>query len=294
MTKTRPEIFAIIGLKADKMDRNIGTGFFINESGGFVTAAHTFKKAIEGWTYFAIINKSPVSLKPFYIEYSDLELQVAPTHQDLCLGCLTLEQPTEYLEFSLSKELAANDKLEFKGYASTKHADEEPEELVVPVESNITMADLWAELESEDYGDLDDTNEEFHDPFAANATADDDEPKVIIEQLFADAAPAGPKEVSLILEIDKLQYSEITGSYTHANFEKIFDWIPIEGVFTNGFTFTLTNANIKPQGLSGCPVLRKGKTAGMLITKNAAITAEYIMDQLGKQAIKYYTASSPS
>ena len=136
------------------------------------------------------------------------------------------------------------------------------------------MEDLWAEVASGDDDDQkDDTNEEFQDPFEFIANED------------------RPKELNLNDEINKLQYSEITGTFTHSNFEKIFEYLPVEGIYTNGFTFALTNAKTEPSGLSGCPVLCHGKAVGMLITKHAAISSEYIIEQLDNQECSFHTKS---
>lgn len=293
MTETIPAIFAILGLSADKTKRNIGTGFFINKTGGFVTAAHTFKKTNQGWVYFAVINKTLIAIENTWSEYRDMDEQVAPLHQDFCVGKLKIDHETGFLTFMPSASLSVNDLLVFKGYASTLYANVEPAEVVTPVKGTVKMDDLWAaEIHSDDEGQEDENIEEFKDLYefiAEDASpVDEDEPTEFTGHFVA-VTPVPSKEIDLNEEINNLIYSEISGIYTQANFEKIFEQLPVEGIFTNGFKFALTNDAISPSGLSGCPVLHSGKAVGMLITKNAAITAEYIMDQLDKQVIPYQT-----
>ncbi|EOR94206.1 hypothetical protein ADIARSV_2622 [Arcticibacter svalbardensis MN12-7] len=269
ITKNIDAVFGILGLSGDEKRRTIGTGFFINESGGFVTAAHTFKRANEGWAYFAIIEGKKIELNKLYQEYLDMESQVAPIHLDLYIGDFALDKKTNHLFFHPSSYLKNGDILEFSGYAGRYYLDKEATKNEVqktPGTIGINIDDLWANTENdEEENELQEKNTESN----------------ILHLAPVDQLNWGS-------QIDNLKYSSITGVFKNHCFEKIFEYIPVAGVFTNGFTFQLTNAKMEPAGLSGGPIIKNKIVFGMLITKNAAITSEYIVHQLELQDVKFY------
>ncbi|MGO4876563.1 hypothetical protein ACEN2P_08175 [Pedobacter psychrotolerans] len=77
--------FAIIGYDSlEEPFTNIGTAFFINAKGNFITAGHTFKN--QNRIYFAVLNEKRYPIEIIYNEYEFMENQKAPYHKDLIIG----------------------------------------------------------------------------------------------------------------------------------------------------------------------------------------------------------------
>lgn len=77
-------VFPIIGFGNDEPnDFSLGTGFFINENGYFLTAGHVVIDKTK--SYFAIINKERYKFEIVFIEYVDKEKQDVPICRDLAI-----------------------------------------------------------------------------------------------------------------------------------------------------------------------------------------------------------------
>jgi len=256
MSFTLSSIFPILGYQenADTYYA-VGTAFFINNAGNFVTAAHTFNN--KELKFFAIINDQAWPITQLFSEYVEMWDQKAPIHQDLYIGQVDTGSIRAYLSLKLSGTLAANDELAFNGFASKQYHDHPKPVVEVPV-----VETPKPPVHIDELFDLFDGDEETEDE----------------DKQWPDVAAS----------LARLKTSAITGKFIKQTFEGLHAMFNIKGAMTNGFTFALTNSEIEPKGLSGCPAIHEDNVTGMLIAKNGAITSEYINSRLDELKLEYH------
>lgn len=240
---THPQ-FAIVGYDNEKSSYiNIGTGFFVNSSGGFVTAAHTFRNS--GRKYFAVLENEFYELpEPKLILSKQIEEQIPPVHEDLFIGQFESLESAFYKLKPLS-ELNGNDPLIFKGFASVIFRDG----VIISKQENMEIAHQ-ARLKANGF----------------------------------------VKEY----ELNRIHESSLSGKFVRKGFDKL-TLISRSGEITNGFSFVLTsnieiqsliksnpisNRGQDPSGYSGGPVIFEGDAIGMLITQDAGLSSDYLIQKL--------------
>ena len=251
MLKITQQQFAIVGYDIeDSTYANIGTGFFVNKSGGFVTAAHTFRNKER--KYFAVLENEFYELpRPRVILSKEIDEQVPPVHEDLYIGQFDSLESAFYNLKPLST-LKENDSLIFKGFASVVFNDG-------AIISKEKIAEIVIEAKTK-----------------ANGFVKD-------------------------YELNRIAESSLSGKYIRNGFNKLTLFSP-SGEITNGFSFVLTsNIEIQdlikrnpifhrgqdPSGYSGGPVIFEVDAIGMLITQDAGLSSDYLMQKLDELQIEY-------
>ena len=247
---THPQ-FAIVGYDSEKSSyANIGTGFFVNNSGGFVTAAHTVKNTAR--KYFAVLEDEFYQLPEAKLFLNrEIEEQVPPVHEDIYIGQFDFLESSFYKLRPVSK-LKENDLLTFRGFASVAFSDG----FTVSKE---TIAEIAYQAKLKANGFL--------------------------------------KEY----ELNRIHISSLSGKFVRNGFNRL-TFLSRFGEITNGFSFVLTsNIDVQdliksnpiihrgqdPSGYSGGPVIFEGDAIGMLITQNAGLTSDYLIEKLDELQIKY-------
>jgi len=247
---THPQ-FAIVGYDNEKSSyANIGTGFFVNKSGSFVTAAHTAKNRSR--KYFAVLENEFYELPEAKLFLNkEIEEQVPPVHEDIYVGQFESLESSFYKLKSVSA-LKENDLLTFKGFASIAFNDG-------VIVSKETIADVANQAK-----------------LKANGFVKD-------------------------YELNRIHESSLSGKFVRNGFNKL-TFLSRFGEITNGFSFILTsNIDIQdliksnpiihrgqdPSGYSGGPVIFESDAIGMLITQNAGLSSDYLMEKLDELQIKY-------
>lgn len=247
---THPQ-FAIVGYDNEKSSyANIGTGFFVNSSGGFVTAAHTFRNTAR--KYFAVLENEFYQLpEPKLILSKEIDEQVPPVHEDIYIGQFDSLESSFYKLKSLSA-LKENDVLNFKGFASVAFED-----------------------------------------------------GVIIkkEEIIEIARQARFKATGFVkvYELNRIHESNLSGKFIRKGFNRL-TFLSRSGEITNGFSFVLTsnieiqsliqsnpilNRGQDPSGYSGGPVIFGGDAVGMLITQDAGLSSDYLIQKLHELGVEY-------
>jgi hypothetical protein len=91
-------------------------------------------------------------------------------------------------------------------------------------------------------------------------------------------------------DLSRINYSKLNGKYNSAGLEKIFDFSP-DGMFTNGFRFNYPLFDGEPKGYSGGPISIEGNLIGMLISKDAGISAAHIAERLKENKLSFTLVS---
>jgi hypothetical protein len=140
-------VFPIVGYEdLNEPFENIGTAFFIDKDGVFVTAAHTFKKGQNDLerNYYAIIDYKKVPIIPIFREREDMEKQVLPIHKDLYIG--RLELGSENLYYSLdTADISVDTNLLTEGFARKKYVERSADDKPL-----ISINDLYDDDSEED------------------------------------------------------------------------------------------------------------------------------------------------
>lgn|GEM_PF-1095800 len=270
MKKLIPAVFPIVGYDDLKEPWiNIGTAFFINKDGIFVTAAHTFKKDLNGQerTYYAIIDYKKVPITQIFREREDMENQIPPIHKDLYIGRLVLG--CENLFFNLdTTDISEGTNLLTEGFARKNYVERAADDQPL-----MSIDDLY-----------DDSSEE------AYAASEDD---LIVdnkgELLIPEIQTAELTEEER--DLSRINYSKLNGKYNSAGLEKIFEFSP-DGMFTNGFRFNYPLFDGEPKGYSGGPISVDGNLIGMLISKDGGISAAHIVERLKENNLSFILVSS--
>jgi hypothetical protein len=240
--------FPILGYHDLKLRYEVvGTAFFINAEGCFVTAAHTLKST--HLQYYALIETCGYPLAPLFFEYFDIDEQKSPLHRDLCIGKISGDIASDFIAFKPSSSLEAEDRLLLEGFASKEYVDAIP---------GITHADQLFEIEDDEQEDL-----------------------ALSDVFVLSDKPAERDPCRLVLtDAELLKYSKITASFVRPAFEQLYEKTNVQGTFTNGFSIELTSPKLEPAGLSGCPIIHNGLAVGMFIAAKGAINSEYIEAKL--------------
>jgi hypothetical protein len=291
MQKKQNAEFPVVGYEENgKKYAAIGTAFFINDSGNFISAGHTFSNP--GLTYYGIIENKFVKIGEGILdEYVPMMDQKVPTNLDLFIGRLDVK-PLEHLEFASVVGLKAGDALAFHGYSSNHYADQKVVPVVqqqIVVDHDSIFADVIADDDEEENPWVIDEN---GIAYILNESEDEDlddevvvdEPKLEYNQEEADVIPTLDETHP---DLERIRVSFLTGTFLKDTFFATYPEGNMDRIMTNGFSFKLANDTINPKGLSGCSVRKDELVYGMLIGKYPAISSDYIMDKLKEKGIKF-------
>jgi hypothetical protein len=108
-------IFPIIGCECNIVDDfSLGTGFFINETGYFLTAAHVLKNKKR--SYKALINDEKYDFEVVYIEYIVSSKQVPPICRDLAICKISNFKKDISISYLFNSDFLVNQTVFFSGY----------------------------------------------------------------------------------------------------------------------------------------------------------------------------------
>ncbi|TCD18943.1 serine protease [Pedobacter psychrodurus] len=254
MSSSTTPYFPIVGYDAElNTYANIGTAFFINENGYYVTAAHTIRKP--GRVFFAVINRVFIPLlKPLLVLDKDLFDQGPPEHHDLCIGKLEVED-SDFYAFKPSAELISEDDLVFKGFSNLAYQDN-----VNPNRGTRQCVIDDAKAHAAKYG-----------------YSEDHELSRIKKSILTGKFDCLNANKITALSKPGLVTNVITFLLTTNIPHK--EEIRLNPISNNGFD---------PSGYSGGPIFHNGAVVAMLITKNIGISSEFIMDKLDEVGVNYY------
>ncbi len=108
-------IFPIIGFECNREDDfSSGTGFFINEKGYFITAAHVLKNKKQ--IYKVLIEDVKYDFEVIFIEYIDSNKQTPPICRDLAICKILNYHFNITLNYSFNSNFLVDKSVFFSGY----------------------------------------------------------------------------------------------------------------------------------------------------------------------------------
>ncbi|WP_313157367.1 hypothetical protein [Sphingobacterium multivorum] len=236
--------FAIVGYDDVKSTyANIGTGFFINNRGTFITSAHTFKKNTR--KFFALLEGEFYSLpEPILFRYKEFDEQTPPVHEDIYIGQFD-EIETKFYTLTSAKIIQAGETLVFKGFSSSIYED------------NILrdFNDIAAEVNL----------------LVANAKG-----------FVKDYEIARIKESSLTGIFTQYGFNQFTPFSIEGEITNGISFVLTANIRLQSLILSnpYTNLGQNPAGFSGGPVICNDEVIGMLISQKAGISSDYIIQTL--------------